>query len=623
MNLRLLSLALLLAALVAGLVVMLGHGDPAQVTGLEGLAEEVPVAPSDRGALPSASSEAVGAAIASRMEAEVEALATPSKRVAQKVLEESVVVRVRVEPPPEAGEGLRASFRGLPVHLQTWDEQTDETFAHQASLDARCSATFEFPEAVHIDWFRFEPPLESGLALAFIDPHEDYEVGVEHEVLLEPEPGGRLRGTVVYADGMSASGLAVHAYREESGYNESGLLGTWYPPHLTTATDRRGAFEFPNLSEGVWFIAVPPIECLQFDPDLVDGGERSCQVEVLTGETTDAGIFRVLPLTRLRVQVTDVVGRPVEGIEIFLSPRDLRTPELLTLEQWEEAASALDEIEDEDLAELERSQLPLPWFYDVLRFRTDQAGWAECRLLDGSWELIAGPPWADEDLTVTQSIEVPCPSVFVRLPSEIEPVEGRVVDEDGQGIADAWIYVNADYGELEATTESRGAFRVLGRDPRRPYALSVHHDDYIEAIIEYAAGESPDPGGIVLRKASELRLRLVTRSGRVLPSAELRILSATPLPGDLPLKPATQSWFEDWNGRRHRVRSNRQGALRLKQLRRGRYEIALYLPSEEFFLGESGEMVHETALWQTWTVSPSHARQDLVADLRGYVAPGE
>jgi hypothetical protein len=510
-----------------------------------------------------------------------------------------VVVRVQLA----LASGEPGVFAGWSVEAQSWIEATNETFPHATTANAAGTAEFRFPGFVHVDWVRCVPPPESGLALAFSDPHADLDPGERWEETLALEPGGTALGRVVDEDGGPVPGVRVHAYA-----SHSWELFEWTPGIAWAVTGADGRFELPPLPPETWGLGVEPDAWLQIDPE--PGATRSSR-EVEVGQRVDGEDLRVVPIERFRVRLLDGADAAVPGAELTLAPLELaagltpRHPTKLEIFLGRAAAP-------------ESPEAPLVWPFGELEWTTDERGEAELVALAGRWELEVAPPLAVQgsaSAPFRTELQVPCPDPALRVPTALAELRARVVDPEGRPIGNVYLELSRPKGRsLESRTARDGTFVLRGVPPGSDYRLRLSHQEYRAAQWPLALVASTEFPDFVLRRAGRVRLLLVDPGG--VPLAEHTLAVRSVRPAEPPSAPEA-AWAH--GPELPSGATDEEGRIEFAPFPPGEVEVALLLPFVAGASSDGQKLVNEP--FRTWVVPVQAEEQRLVADLAGYAPP--
>ena len=534
--------------------------------------------------------------------------ADPERRRAFGAGRGPVIVRVQLA----LASGGEHSFASWRVEAQSWIEETNATFPHEARANAAGVAEFRFPGFVHIDWLRCVPPPESGLAMAFAEHHVDLDAGESLEETLELAPGGLLGARVVDSHGEPVTGANVHAYADGFGWD----ILEWQPGIAQSSSGPDGSVELPPLPPGDWGLFVKPEAWLQIEPGPYD--ERSLPA-LTAGSRVDAGTLRVARIHRFRLQVLDAFDRAVPEAAVSLEPLDLAAHGMVTREP--------DEPGSLDLF-LEHASLPVPgneppplWPYGELAWTTDARGEAAPLGIAGTWRLTVMPRLArskDDAAAVRCELTLPCADRTVRVPSVLVELGGSVVDVEAQPVPGTQLRLKRSANENLASTqsESNGSFALRGLLPGSEYLLEASHPEYVPAAKPVRVTADAEPTRFELRRAGALRLAFVDTAGAPVKQKEISIVSTTP---DEPLRPAESAWVAE-HPRRSRSTSD-TGRVEFVQLPPGKVELGLLMPFASSAVDAFGNRVVTRDVHQRWTVRVQAGEQQLVVDLSSYAPP--
>jgi hypothetical protein len=524
-----------------------------------------------------------------------------------------VRVIVRLESPHVARDWVGSwSFE-----LQTWDEGLDTVELHARTADGEGRAEFELPGPTHVDWVRVVPPEMSGLALAFVEEHEDLEPGAVHEVVLAPGPGGRISGSVTDLDGRPVVGARVHAYAE-------GVMSLpdWQPGLVAAETDRRGRFRMPRLQPGDWSLCADPYAWLGLSPPTGESIRDANQFRVRADIDVDDALLTVVPSNTFTLRVLDTSGEPVPGASVRMEPLQLlggrmaleRPPDPDPLETFLRPES--------DVGGREST----PWPYGALHSGTQANGEARVVGVSGVWNLSLWAPASQDDVpALQQRIDLPASDLTWTLPGRFGIHRGRIEDERGSAIEGAWasLRVRGD-GEFVAVrrTDAQGHYAFRWLDPGKSYEVVVRRNGFLTSVVDISptSPEAP-PQVAVLRAAETLRVTLVDRAAQPIRGATLilqDVRPADPLTGEpSALELERRSW----------LRTDAQGTLQLAGVPQGQIDLGLQrdvavLDGDGRPMIEPWGHVRSTQLLaHRWTLSVPPAEHRLVVDLSAWPEP--
>lgn len=619
MRIRLLfALALVLATLVGVLLLQFAGASPEVLASGPGRAPAAkPTAPSNTEVADvDTPTPAQARAPLARAAAEPMAVETGGRSEAGQAVA-AVIVRVRLS----MADGSSFNFAGHTVETQSWLTDTDEIFPHTAEADAEGIAEFRFEESVHLDFVRFVPPPEYGLAFAFVEDHIDLDPGDVYEPELELHPGGQLGARVVDDFGLAVQGARVHAYYEDSWSD----LSDWDPGVIHAETGPDGRFTLPLLPEGSWGLAVEPAGWLQVDPSLHDVEEGRSWFELEAGDRLEGGDLVVTSLHRFAVNVVDGAGRPAPRAYVNLVPRKLRSPTLV-----------LDPRQELDEVEAFLSETPAPddspgavaWPYEDLSWVTDADGSVEVLGVSGSWDLRVRPQLGaagGSEADVVVPLELPTPDQTVHLGSPLWKLEGRLVNRDDEqpiGRANVVLTRTSEGSSSNSTrTDANGRFVLEGLPPDGRFRLTSSHNAFVHAQWDITPGslaEGEEPPEFRVTPAARVSFRLVDRTGEPLKGKRVQLKSGHPSP---PLGPAETELFDSYMRSTYLRVTNRRGSASFQPLPRGRYVVALLLPMATGNFAPNGQPVTRQEVFQTWELDAQQGVQELVCDLSGYIPP--
>ena len=542
--------------------------------------------------------------------------------------ENAAIVEVRLV--DTEGQPFRRA--GVRVQVQSWLEDSSETFRHEVVTDADGIGRLAFEGMVHVDWFKHEPTWGAGLPFLYSEHHIDVDPGERWSEVLRVREGGRVVGRVVDTRGKPVAGAELHLFQE---YYMGELADVWRPGIAHAVTDRAGAFEFPSLAAIGWSIAVPPFEWLQIEPNLVEGEDEVSYFELGPGETKDLGTFVVAPLARLDVQVVDLAGLPVEGAYAWLEPLRLDVPHM---------ALRLEEEEDFDVwlrgedPFREAPKTEYAWAFEPSTASTGADGRLVLLATPGEWDLrvrsgrdVGQEPLFDEQARVT----LPCEPLTLSVPARFTHLAGRVLDHDDDVLAGARVVVSATErgggAGLTAATDHDGVFRIPEVPLGKPLWVHVQGRDVLPAshpaVLDGPAVDA-DPADLPIyraRPASTLRVKLhyegENRHGhglffRVRPE---RFESLTP-----PATPAERRLEEAL--RENPINPAKRGRVRdsitLPGLLPGAYRVeALVAVGTGEFQRGNGAPVVEHRVWESGVFETDTGHQLFTIDLTDYSPP--
>jgi len=525
----------------------------------------------------------------------------------------SVLIEVVLDLPGGDRLARPHPLQGTEVHLQTWDGEADVTQHLAQPVGEDGIARFQFPGAVHVDWFRAEFAPAFRHLSAFSDPHVDISEGSLFRIALECLVGGSVRGRVADLDGVGLAGVEVRAYGDNDFVTDAGdRLGAWYPAHYAVTTDSGGNFEFSSLPPGSFFFAVAPGDWLQVEPSLLEY-THGCLREVEPNGLAEAGTLKVVPRETVRVRVTDQEGRPSESSRVVVEVVSFSSPRLISREEWESRFGS-----GEHEAEIERlrhkGSFFVAWPYELVELETDAQGQCSFSGVPGTWRVMV-EPWyeSDEGLHVREFV-LPRRELLVRLPHEFEVVHGEVVDSTtAAGIENAQVRLYLPTGSYRVRSDARGGFIFPGAPVTQAYTLRLSHEDYFPESVELPADRTQSRQS--MHPASEIMVELVDGADDRLRSGVVQLLRRVgPLPGQSD-DPAADAWAAGHSIPFRATQLSRAGKANFRHLFPGRYELALILPIRTGRRDFWGQEISEIGVWQTWTLETSEERTRVVADM--------
>ena len=258
-----------------------------------------------------------------------------------------------------------------------------------------------------------------------LDDYPDVEVpddpeGVEVEVTWDFTPGAALRGTVLGSDGQPLAGVVVLAERIAEGDDES---GSWSRRSRSEASDAEGAFAIEGLEPGRYELQLTGMAT----PRMAE------VVEVELGESDREGIrLQAGVSAQLIGRIIDEHGTPVPRLVVSASP-------------------SMGDTRQTHSDELGR-----------FAFTGLGADSYLIQAVDGRWNLQLAT--RELELTTGQREELE-----IEVPSHDGTIHGRVVDEGGTALDDAFIFVERQVGPNE---EDQTAKRLTYADAKGRPVLS-------------------------------------------------------------------------------------------------------------------------------------------------------
>lgn len=199
-----------------------------------------------------------------------------------------------------ASHGLRGVLNLLPAE----ENRSRRQATARTDDDGRFTILLEGPGWYTVD---FREPDEGGIRferyVEFVDPEEEVEIRL---------PEGRIRGTVVYENGVPAGKVRVSASRRVTEAGQKPAAGTTAAMECSAATAADGTFTIENLAGGTWLVRA------------WTKGVSADAVEVaLVKDSTADGVVLVVRQTmEIGIHVVDARGRSVRNAYTFveLSP---------------------------------------------------------------------------------------------------------------------------------------------------------------------------------------------------------------------------------------------------------------------------------------------------------------
>jgi len=529
-----------------------------------------------------------------------------------------VVVEVRVMTPDEEAPLSPHPYAGGVVHTQSWDDDTEATHAHHASIDADGVARFRFPGEVHLDWFRAEVPAGAGVAPAFEEFHENIPAGAVYRVAIRTHVGGRVFGRVATASGVPLGGVEVSAYLNNDGQHGE-WADDWYPGHFTTTSGAGGAFEFAALPAGDISVVVRPGEWLQVCP--IDGVES---FELEEGAVHDAGVLQLARRSTLVVRVVDREGKPAKHAPVALEPIAFDERGIVTESEWElrfdparrieDDGVELDEAEQQrwiEAAEAAARTTPI-WYEYNSSWNTDENGVARCNVVEGTWDIVVRPQLGADYDEVRRRVRVPSADVVLELGYSLVDIAGSVVDEvTGKPVGGVGVELRVGAQRTQAGSDREGRFRFESLRLSSAYSLAAQRGGYFPTSASFAANElSP---ALTIREAARLRIRLRDASGAEVRPGNLRLVSAR-LDSDVAFDSRALAWLARPEPSLGIAQVSRSSEIAFTQLWPGQYEATYSIRTTTGELGEWGEPLDREVVVGTWSLHTDTKLQDVFFD---------
>lgn len=571
------------------------------------------------------------------VEASAPAEVAASRKPKEVPLETENASIVRVQLVDEEGEPKHLA--GVDVEVQSWLEDSSDTFRHFVRTDDRGIGTLAFEGMVHVDWFKHEPRGGSGLPFLYSEHHIDVDPGEEWTETLMVTEGGAVTGRVLDTTGAPVAGVEMHLFQE---YYMAVVSDVWRPGIAMAVSDERGVFTFPSLTSISWSLAIPPFEWLQIEPSLVEGSEGQSYIEVEPGKTLDVGTFVVAPLEKLDVHVVDLTGSPVEGATVWLEPIALDVPGL-RMTDGEEVEELDVWLRGDDPWSLDHSG-PSDWTYANLIESTDADGRARILATTGAWVFhaqsnrdVGKEPVFDEAL----DIKLPRGPLEVRVPARFATVAGRVVDQDGNPQKGVRVVASATDGPNPSgpsqKSGSNGVFRFDHLPIGQPLWFHFHGGSTLPAVhpAELGSALEASTGGshgevddealptYAVRAAATLSMKLEVEGTRH-QVAWLQVAPVSFEPMRPPMSAAEQLYSEHLRANPPTSRAVGQGReqLHMGGLIPGTYEVtAMVTQGTGAYHPNNGSPVTSSEPWQRERFRTGDPSQVFKIDLSGYEYP--
>jgi hypothetical protein len=535
------------------------------------------------------------------------------------VLARRVLVRAELTTLEDEQGHAPKNCKGWVVTAQSWDEETGSIERFTAVANRHGVAEFQFPDFVHIDWVRCDPPLDSGYGLAYLEDHEDIYAGDNYLALLHVMPRRRAFGQVVDWDNRPVSGAEVHVFGD---FGDNGI-SEWTPGLAATTTDGNGRFEFDQLARGDWSFGVTPDVWMMYEPTLSSQDEGSGYVYIdddVSGPT-DAGIIRVMPMTTVELIVVDRRGEPAAGVSGYVEARDYDNPRILDPgEEWIE----------EDFEE-DNPNRKFEWPYDGLGFTTDKNGIAMLPVARGLWNIEFDEFTGDfPGIYELPSLEFRGDGgqLFYKLPVAVGNLSGRFVFADQRPAVGAFasLAYEEDGGTYELGEEcgADGRFDFPSLDLNTSYTLRVYPDLDGGSAMFFPQTWMVDPEAdsgrdFVVKGAIQSKVRLQRTDGnRSFDKITARLFLTHWEAGNSTIETADDTWWQEAKDWSEKVAD--KNSLKLPPMPDGFATLELRLAQPTGSWNKYGYANVRLETIQTWRIAIDGGTTHLDADLQGYEA---
>lgn len=510
--------------------------------------------------------------------------------------------------------------KGWVVTAQSWDERSGTTERFTAVANRHGVAEFQFPDSVHIDWVRCDPPLESGYGLAYLEDHEDIYAGDNYLALLHVMPRRSAFGRVVDWDNRPVSGAEVHVFGD---FGDNGL-SEWAPGLATTTTDGNGRFEFQQLAAGDWYFGVVPQRWMMYEPRLnnQDEGAGYIFIDSDVPGPADAGILRVMPMTTVELTVIDRRGQPVQGVSGYAEIMAYDSPRIFNPnEDWD----------DEDFEE-DNPNRKFEWPHDEFQFTTDPNGIAILRVTHGLWNIVFDEFSGDfPGFYELPSLEFrgDVGKLSYQLPVAVGNLSGRILFADQRPVVGALLALvyeeEGDSYELEGECGVDGGFDFPSLDLNTAYTLRVYPDIYGNSAMFFPQTWSINPEAdsgqdFIVEGAVQSKVRIHRTDGNSgFDRIQARLYLSRWEAGNGTIEPADDTWWqeaEDWSDA---VSDNK--SLKLPPLPEGFATVELRLARPTGSWNKYGHAKTRMETIKSWRIAVNGGTTQLEADLQGYEAP--
>ena len=543
-----------------------------------------------------------------------------------------VEVLIQQEVDEETGEPSSSpgNFAWLDVHLQSWNEATDETHDHLATTDEYGIARFEFPGACHIDWIRSDFPAGSNSHAAFADPHEDVPAGAIVRFTLMAREPVRVVGRVTDTTGAPLANIPVWAMSGDVAKADKRIEDEWYPPTYETLSESDGTFEFAALPDEYLAIGVAPGEWLQLLPekpgsadhpeweeaDPILRGRFASDPDVMVAET-----IVLVPREVIDLLVIDSNRDPVPFARLRIEPISLNVANLVGEESWDRRM---------DLAqtqwETDRVKALNVWSRDGL-LKSGEDGTARFFGTPGTWRVYAGTRIESTDREFQLTVHRGNTAIHeLRFPQKMASVSGRVIDgETGKPISGAKVRVYLEEDAETIKTDEDGEFDMGGLPVEGNFGVRLTHAKYFTREID--ANLSEVPIEMTMRAASELDLQFLDHKGDPIYHQPVRLVRRNGDEDPTPLGAEGKEWLSLLPVPIKEINTTRNGQVNFGHLYPGTYDVELLMKTDTGRFGVWGEALAETKVWGRWSVKTSDVTTQLTVDLtkhsftptRGYV----
>jgi len=425
----------------------------------------------------------------------------------------------------------------------------------------------------------FEISLPEGLEGSFRVSHPEYvdlyapqlPVPTTEEWVIAMEPAGSISGRLVGPGAGSRGEATVHLWRWGSGRLEDESMA------MQAVLDG-GGFEFANLPTGVYTVGA----IMEGTPPVLQSG-----VQVERGRRTDVLVSMPLGASFTALVETRGQGGPVQGAQVELEPtlvgRGNPLEELTSMEVLTEANG-----------------------------RAPFTG-----LNSGTHRVHIRTPWGDE---LTEQVEISPHSRTSEKRFLFSPparLSGRVVDSQGQGVADSEVrclqprerswYSSQEGGEVGvAVTDDAGNFEFERVPARSSFTVTAWTQGgfALSDSIRLQSGESR--AGLILRLGEGFEVRGVVRDSDGLPLAGVTVEGVV-------------RWKDQELDRRLTI-SHETGEFVLHGLPAGRCRLTAEL--EGYSPGTLDKTVEQNIEGLEIRVQPAHFLEGVVLDPDGWGISG-